>query len=139
MAEIKNLIFGLLVAIFFITVIVIGASNSVEEMGVNFNESQLQKYNKLASINNMSEDLRSSSNITQQSSVIDILGDFFKTGYKSIIITEQSIDITTEMANNGIDDADIGENSKNFKGLVILSIVLIVVFAIIGILVGKEL
>lgn len=139
MAEIKNMIFGIIIGIFFITVIIVGLTKGVQDYGGSVDDSQLSKYNKLSEINNLSNDIRSSTNSTQQSSTLDILGDFFKTGYKSVKITEQSIDVAQDLTNQGVDDMNLGENANNFKSTLIILIILMIAFAIISILVGREL
>lgn len=139
MAEIKGLMFGLIIASFFIVVGVLGLTHGVTTYGGSINESQLEQYNKFNELANLSADIRAQGNEEQTNSIVDILGDFFKTGYKSVKLTEKSIDITTEMANDGIANADLGESGKSFSGMVTLLIILAVVFVILAILVGKEL
>lgn len=139
MAEIKNLIFGIIVGIFFVTVVIVSLTKGVSDYGGSFNQSQLEKYNKLGEINNLSEDIRTSTNATQQSSTLDILGDFFKTGYKSVKMTEKSIDIAQDMTNDGVNDMNLGVHANNFKSTLLLLIIFVVVFGIVAILVGREL
>ena len=57
MGDVRNFLYGLGIASFFIVLIMLGMSESNEKYGVSYNESEVEDYNRLAEINNISSEI----------------------------------------------------------------------------------
>lgn len=138
MGDVRNLLYGLGIGSFVIVVIILSLGNSNDYYGSSFDESNLDSYDKLEDINNISRDIRSNTNTSLSSNPLDVLGEFFKSGYSSIILTKTSIDIADDMSSEAIKDANIGESGEKFKILIGSLLVLFIMGAIISVAVGRD-
>ena len=140
MIKLTNLLIGVIFICAFAGIFGIYMANMSENYGTDFNESEMEKYNKLAEINNMTNDIKEAeSNIETSSSVTDLLGDMFNKGYQAITITRTSMSIMGDMANDGIEDLGV-EGANLWKTAITTAIiVLIVIGVIIAIIVKVDL
>ena len=138
MGDIRNLIYGLGIGSFIIVVIMLALVDSNDNYGSDFDESNLESYNKLQEINNISESIRDNTNTSLSSNPLDVLGEFFKSGYSSIVLTKTSIDIADDMSSDAIKDANLGESGETFKILIGSLLVVFIMGTIIAVAVGRD-
>lgn len=138
MGDIRKLLYGLSIASFFIVSIMLFMAESNDKYDVDYNESDVEGYNRLQDINNISEDIRSNQDRTLNSNPLDVLGEFFKTGYSGVRLTTTSIDVADDMASDAITDANLGESGSNLKILAATLLVLFIMGTIIAIAVGRD-
>lgn len=105
--------------------------------GVSVNESQLVSYDKIEEINALSEDMNRSLNNIQSNKPADVVGGLLESGFTVIKTTETSFDVYTDVTDEAIDNANLGQSSNNFKTGFLLIGILLFMFALVGILTGR--
>lgn len=138
MGDIRKLIYGLGIGSFIIVIIMIAMADSQEKYNASYDEQNIENYNRLQELNEISEDIRINTNNTLSSNPLDVLGEFFKTGYSSIRLTSASIDIADDMTSEAINDANLGESGKELKVLIGTLLIFFVMGTIIAIAVGRD-
>ena len=94
---------------------------------IGFNETYLNTYNKLDEISEDTEQVKNSSTeLSSESGVLDVLGGFFESAYGTLKIAANSFDVFSDISNKALDDTGI-HNSDLLK-TAIISIVLILLF-----------
>lgn len=141
MGKITNLLIGFVILAFIFTgFIYYMATSSVNTGLITFNETQYSgTYNKIGEINNLTNDIQSSSNTSVEQSASDILGSYFKQGYSAFRLTLLSGDLATDMITNADKEMQIDDGSNMFFPMLSAIIIIIIVFGvIIYVVVGKD-
>jgi hypothetical protein len=142
MGKITNLLIGLVVVAFIMTTFIIYIADVGSNTGVTFNSSQYNRtYNKMAEVNDITQDIQSSQNSSVELSSTDILGSYFKQGYSAYRLTLKSGDITASMVSDGTNDLGLedGSGGNIFQTMLMAIIIIIVVVSvIIAVVVGKD-
>lgn len=101
---------------------------------VGYDESNLEAYNKLEEITDQTEDIKGkvTTDIKSDPDILDIIGGFFKTGYKAFKLTYNSFDTFDTMTNTAITDANLGKTG-NYLKIAISGIVIILLFIAVAI------
>ena len=140
MGKITNLLIGLVIVGFVMTSFIYFIANLGSNTGVIVDTSSYNAtYNKIAEVNELSQDIISSSNSSVELSSSDILGSYFKQGYSAYRLTLKSGEITGVMIDDATTDLQLEDGSNNFK-VMLMSIVAIIVIlgVIVAVVVGKD-
>jgi len=132
--SLTGLVFGLIIVAMVSSVFAIFLSSGEVTYGVE-GEGSLAKYNKTSELLDEAEAIRNSTDFTQKTSALDIIGGYFSSGYSALKITAKSFTLFNSMLDDT--NTDIPFMSKyNFKGFIFaLFLILIFVGVIIAILV----
>jgi hypothetical protein len=99
---------------------------SVETEYNTIGNTSFSKYNQTKDLINEAEQIRNSTTFSQKQGVLDIIGNYFSSGYSALKITSTSIDLFNEMSNDASND--IGFFSTFHIMTYIYSIILILIF-----------
>lgn len=132
MAKLSTLMVGMILV--SLTTVIFGFYYSELGSGynVNYDNSSLEVYNKLDEMKDLSEDIEDeTSDIKENTGVLDVIGNFFSAAYDSLKLTLQSIDIFNTMADNVIEDAGLGKAANPIKTAIIAAFLIVVVVGIV--------
>lgn len=138
MLRLTTWIFGLLAVGLIVTLFTTAAVEMyADDPSLDYNSNSSQKLASIDQINNitaLAEDLRDSSQKAGvETGVVDILGNFFTKGYKTLLLAGTSTDLGISMAEASIDNANIGVSGSILKS-VLIAMLLVGIF--VGILVA---
>lgn len=136
--KISALIVGLIVVSAVVGVFGIFYATGSAQYGVTYDENMTAGYDKYAEINQLSSDLNQSINRVEQGSPSDIVGGLLGSGYTVLKTTFVSGDMFTDMATTASDQANLGSGSRMIFNAIILIVFVLIVFAFIAVLVGRE-
>lgn len=140
-AKISAFIIGLVIFMMFTAIIVIFMSKlAINYPNSNVTTSDIQVYDKLSEMRNLSKEIESKSNIDQKSNILDIAGYYLNGAYNTLKVSKESINTFSTMSDNAIDNSNLGETKSIFKiAISIIILINIVIGIIISALVYKEL
>lgn len=120
---------ALIMVVMFSGMFVVFAAALQTSMGLSGNIT-LDKYNRTAEIMSYTEKVRNSTDVHQETGVLDVIGGYFSSGYTALKLGAKSFDIFDSMMNDAADDI---EGFDFFRGM-LTAIVLIGLF--MGVLVA---
>lgn len=138
---------GMVFAVLLISVFVVFYTVMLNEANNNYNInvssetlSKIDEFDKhsyqLVRINETADTLTGEK---QGSSVTDLLGGLFQSGYNALLTMKDSVSTTTSIASQGADELGLdSQMSTIIKTIIVGIIIAAFVFAIIGILIRKE-
>lgn len=138
--KMTSIMIGVILVGLFVAII----STYMAELSVNydleFDNSTLDPYNKLETINDKVETIKGATDIEEKSGTLDVIGGYFSDAYNILILTKDSFSYTTGMVNHGLTQVGLGGSSALFY-LAIGAIVGIIIFIgiIASALMGKDL
>jgi len=104
---------------------------------VDVNESELQAYDKIDELNELSKEMNASLTQMEQGGVDDIVGGLLTSGFTVIKTTWTSFDVYTDVTSEAVDKANLGETAVTFKSVALIIGILLFIFAMVGILTGR--
>jgi len=140
MAKISSFIIALLLCSGVVAIIGLFVSEMSQEYSVTYDNDSMAVYNQLQSLSNQTEQVQEGvEGITEKSGVIDVIGSYFSSAYRALKITTTSFNTFDTMADQAIDDANMGAAGSILKTL-IGAIVIIAIFVgvIISALLKKD-
>ena len=134
MARISDIIIGIV----FVSVFVVGFSmisaNLQSSYGILPGDDaiNLTKYNQLNDINTLSNEIKGNvTEIKQQSGILDVIGGYFSSGYKVLIISAKSMNYLEDMINQSFIDGQFGDLGVYLRNALITSFIIIIFIGII--------
>ena len=104
----------------------------------DYDSSTLDAYNKLDNISSTADDIRTEvSGIEQNRDALDVIGGFFVSSYKAIIITANSIDLFDSMANSAVEDTSLGQAGFIIKTAMVVAIIILIFVGVIMAAIAK--
>lgn len=132
MTKISGFIISIILVGFFAGIFSIFMSGMVSEYDVSgYNDSDFDSFNKLAEINNITDETQSALEKNPPDSVLDVLGAFFSNGYDALQITFKSFNVFNSMTNDALDLADIGPAGVLLRNVLTAIVIISLLFAII--------
>lgn len=140
MSKISGLIIGIILVGLFAGVFGVWLGQLADNYGLtDYNDTSLNEYNRLDEINNLTFKIKEGvENRTTKTGVTDILGDFFNSGYNTLLITFKSFDIFSSITATAIGDLPLGDTGQMFKIALIAIVLITIVAAIISIVIAKS-
>ena len=140
MSKFQGFLIAIVVSILFITVFNVAIGSFSSNYGRDFDNSSLQNYEKINEINTQMEEVRDALEIKEESSAFDILGAYFRGGFKALGTATRSLDImvgTDGVLSSVADDLNLGKNTTifltTFTLLLIIFIIIITLKAVLRI------
>ena len=132
--KLTTFMIALVVGSFFIVAIQLYIGGFATNYGVSFDESTLDKYNKLEDLTSNTEAIQNQTqSLTSTSNAFDIVGEYFSGAYQATKTAFLSFDIFFGMMNDGINDLDLGPITNPLI-LTISAIVLILL--VVGVIIA---
>lgn len=140
MVKISEFIIGILLFSF----IAVGFGFFMSEMnsnyGVSYDNTSLESYQQLETMNALAEDIEQGSDISERTGVLDIIGGYFTDAYNVLILTKSSFNTFDTMSNQAVSDANLGKTGNYLRILIgAIVLILIVLGVIISAIVKMEL
>lgn len=145
--KITGFIIGAILVSVIATLLALNITTMAAKYNVDYDNTQLNKYSdQLSNITALMQETEDNTNPEIPSGSLDILGDFFKSGYTALKISYRSGGVVKEMAVDGISDTNIGLGDGNYKsvtkiltsGIVLMISVILLIGILISILVKRE-
>lgn len=119
-------------ALILISVIAVGFSlyfvGLADGYNLDYDNTSLEAFNQLDAMNDKAEEIKGGVNdIKEKTGILDIIGGYFSSAYKVLLLTKGSYDTFDTMSNEAIEQANLGEYGKYLK-LAIGAMILIFVF-----------
>jgi hypothetical protein len=106
--------------------------------GTVVNESQLDSYNKIDEMNELAGDMNESLQKIQQGSAVDVVGGLITSGFTVLKSTWTSFSMYTDITSGAIDNANLGQSAVSWKTTALIIGLLLFIFAMVGVLLGRE-
>jgi hypothetical protein len=137
--KISGFIIALVLVGLFSGVFALYFSEIASKYGVTtYNNASFDAYNKLATLNNLSENIKEDTTEMQsKSGVVDIVGDFFNNAYNVVKLLLTSVDAGTSIMNQAANDAQLGTSTSLFKTAGIIILIIILCLAAISLVIAK--
>lgn len=120
---VSGFMIGLVVISLFATVFGLFLADTQQELNIT-GENSLLEYNRTATLIDNANEIRNSTDITQQEGILDVIGGYFSAGYGSIKTALQSFGLFEDMMNQASEDVEAFSLFKPF----IIAIVIIALF-----------
>ena len=131
MPKLSEFIVGIIFISFIITVVSLWMTEMNDNYGVAYNDSNLEEYNQLNSMSNLSKELRDSSNIQERAGIIDIIGSYITGGYNALKLTATSYNTYERMSNQALQDANLGETGDYLRISIAAALIIIIFLGIL--------
>lgn len=137
----SNFIIGLMIFCLFIGVISIAAIKLNESYPINsYTSSNLAAYNQLNKLGNLTKQIDSSSNLEQNSGVLDLIGAYIGGAYNALKVSKASVNNFNEMSEEATNTVNLGEMTIYFKiAFAAIILIIIILSILLSALVSKEL
>lgn len=137
--KISTFIVSLIIVGLIITVLGVFYAGVADTYEKTYNSSQLAGYDRFDDLQTQTSQINSSLNTLQSdSSAIDIIGGMLKGGFTVLKTTFTSIGVFNDMTNEAIDEAQLGDTTDTFKNTILLIALVLFLFTIVGVLVGRD-
>ena len=103
-----------------------------------FNESEISSFNRVEEIQNLSVELNESLQQVEQGSAIDLIGGLITSGFTVMKTTWSSFGIYTDVMSAATDKVPLGQSTVSFKSIALMIGILLFIFAMVAILLGRE-
>jgi hypothetical protein len=116
MANASNIIISLIFASLIATGFFINMGVANDTYDLEFDNASMDSYQKLSELNSLTEDLKNATeSITPQSSISDVLGSIFTSGYQVLLMTKSSFGVFDSMLSQAIVDLKLGAFGETVK------------------------
>ena len=137
--KISTFIISMVLVGLIVTVLGVYYGNMATSYGQTYNSSQFSGYDKLATLQEQTSEINQTLNEVQSNSgVLDVVGGMLTGGFTVLKTTYTSIGVFNDMTNEAVDNAQLGETSSVFKNSIMLIVMLLILFIIVSVLVGKD-
>lgn len=138
--KISNFIIGMIVVSLFISLLGIYYSNIAVQYSKDFNDTSFAGYDQLTTINNDLSNINSTlQSLKQESGITDLLGGFLSSGYTAIKATFTSFSAFFDMASTATEQSTVlGASSQYLSSHLILIVMVLFFFAVIAVIVGRD-
>ena len=131
--------------IVFMMILAGGLGGLISQLAINYNpdgynQSQLDRFNKLDEIVQDTEEIKNESLALQsKSGITDVLGGFFESAYNALKITFGSFEIFKDLTDNSFDSTQIDRAEVYKAGIITIVLVMIVIGIIIAAAIKRDL
>lgn len=126
--RISSFMIGLVILIMVVVGVSLFLSKGNENYTSDFTDGDLDKYNKLSKIQNVTDTTREQiSDLKESDSKLDIIGGFFTSTYSAFKTTLVTIDTANEIKDAAMEDASVGDDDMTQLVNTGVTIILIVV------------
>ena len=102
-------------------------------------EQNLSGYDRFDELKAQTSEINQSLNQLQSdSSIVDVVGGMLKGGFTVLKTTYTSIGVFNDVSNEAIDSAQLGETTSTFRNAILLIVLVLFLFTIVGVLVGRD-
>lgn len=98
----------------------------------DYNETDLETFDKMKELSNLSEQMRDETKIKTDSGVLDVIGSYFKSAYQALRTSASSVSLFTSMANDAGEESGI--HNVRIITTALITVVLIALF--VGVLIS---
>jgi len=133
MSELKSFMFAIIIGILFISIFGLAIADFSKGYDRTYDNTTFDKYHRLDEINEGIEEVRDSLEITEESSLFDIFGAYFRGGFKSLKVAGTSVDVV--VGSDGLiqdlaDDMQLGSATSILITTLSLLIIIIILFVL---------
>ncbi len=133
MGTVKNLIIGMILVSFIAGTLGLILAGSTQEYDVSYDNTSLDAYNNLQELNNLTEQIHDKQkDIKEKTGILDVIGGYFSSAYDALRITGKSINTFETVADQSVDDANLGATGSNLKTVLIAIVIILIVLALLS-------
>lgn len=143
MGKISSFIMGIVFVGLIMTGFALYISDVTKNYSTQYDNSTFEIYDSYSDLKTQTEEMKEtvyseSSNSTFISSAVDLIGDFFKSGYTALKVSKSSMDTFQGMTSASVEKLDMGKGGIVLKNYILVLFTIFIVFAIISVLVNKD-
>jgi NADH:ubiquinone oxidoreductase subunit 3 (subunit A) len=109
-----------------------------DKYSTDFDESELDAYNTMSSLQKTAGEMNQTITNIEQGSDVDIVGGYLSSGIIVVKTTYGSYKLFGEVANAGLENAQMGTATPILKQGFFLIAILLIIFTIAAILIGRD-
>lgn len=130
MVKISSFIIGAILCSLFVTVFSVFIADSYTAYAPSqYDNTSLATFDKLEQLNDLTQDIQhNTTDITQENGILDVVGGFFSSGYKSLKVATGSITTVTAMSDDAFEIMGQHSSSTDLIKTALISILLISIF-----------
>lgn len=113
--KISDLIVGLILFSMVIGVLGLFIGGMALSSGRTYDNSSFENYNKLQELTAEARVLENQSNIKGNENALDVIGNYFSSGYKTLLVTTTSFSYFNEMSSEAVSQTNIGASASIYK------------------------
>lgn len=137
--KISTFIVSLVLIGLIITVLGVFYANMATTYDQTYNSSTLSGYQQFETLQAQTSEINQSLNQLQSdSNIVDVVGGMLKGGFTVLKTTYTSVGVFNTMTNQAIDDAQLGSTTTIFKNSILLIVLILFLFLIVGVIVGRD-
>ena len=137
--KISTFMVGLLLVGMFTTLLGIFYADIGTQYSIDYNDTQFAGYDQLASINNDLSSINTTlTDLNQETGVVDLLGGFLASGFDVIKITFNSFSAFWSMSETAFSTQVLGSSVSVFKTYLVAITMVLFFFAVVAVLVGRD-
>lgn len=134
--RISSFMIGLIVMMLVVTSFGGLMSVMAPKYNVSYNESDMETYNKLREMENISMQIKDKTESAGGTSVIDLVGGFLSDAINALRLAWKSYDVFTDMADAGVEQAQLPDYYKT--AILTMILILIIVGGFIAVMVNRD-
>lgn len=124
-----------MIAIVFISVFMLFIGTYMSEMnanyGVNYDNTSLEAYNQLSTMQTLSKNLEEKSDIKEKTTSLDIIGGYVTGAFNVLKLTKTSFNAFDAMANQAITDAKLGAAGEYLRIAISTAALILIVIGVL--------
>lgn len=137
--KISTFIVSLILVGLVMTVMGVFYAGMADTYGQTYNKSEMSGYDRFETLSGQTSQINQSLNQLQSdSSIVDVVGGMLKGGFTVLKTTFTSVGVFNDMTNEATDNLNLGETTNTFKNSILLIVLVIFLFTIVGVLVGRD-
>lgn len=129
--RISTFLIGMVLVSLFVVAISLFLSELTDEYGTAQSDS-IEVYNHMDALQSRVEQIQGNvTQIKEKTGILDVIGSYFSSGYQTLMITKDSFSTFDAIAEQAVDDANLGESTMYFKTAIIVIVLIVIFIAIV--------
>lgn len=138
MRTISTFIVAMLVVSLVVGVFSLFYASVADNYSKTYNTSNTEGYEQFSALEAQASEINTTVNqIQSDSGVFDVVGGLLKSGYTVLKTTQSSVGIFNDMSNQAFEDSNLGPATYIFRNHLLLIVLILFIFTIVGVLVGR--
>ena len=133
-AKMTTFIIGMIMIGLFVSVYMVSLSGFSESYSRSYDNTSFENYQRLAELNDKANEIHDASIINEKDNIIDIIGGYFSSAYKSMSTAGKSIQLLIGdggMIDSATEDLHLGSAGQYFRTAFAAIIIILVVVGIL--------
>lgn len=131
-ATISSFLIGIIFASLFTTGFILFMNEGQKNYAVTYDNTSIVALNQMERVTNLTEDIQeSATSISERSGALDLIGSLFTSGYQTLLLTLESLNIFSTMADIAFQMIGLGAFGAQIKIALVTIVVITIIFGVI--------